>query len=47
VKKMGRKWARADNNAGIGLARAEVSINNENDDFIGLAQAGAFPLVNF
>ena len=49
---MGRKLARADNNAGIGLARAEVSINNENDDVIGLAQAGAwtnnaFPLANF
>ncbi len=30
--------ASADNNAGIGLARAEVSINDENDDVIGISK---------
>jgi hypothetical protein len=45
-------WQALINNSRIGLARAEVSINEENDDVIGLVQAGAwinndFPLANF
>ena len=42
--------ASADNNAGIGLARAKVQINDKNDDVIGLARAStnsALPLTNF